>query len=175
MRCIKCGHQIGPATPVTLEAEVRGEIFAVEVTAPRCHNCGRVVLNSRARRMHFRAASDAYRKQHGLLTAAEIYRLRRGLGMTWKQFADYVGIGVATFKRWMGGEIQSEAYNSLVRLKADLKYAEQAASDLLAMLTLHSECVQPAIEVAAQTAVRRARRRVHHSPEAADTQYALAA
>ena len=176
MRCAKCGHVIGPAEPRTLNAEVRGEQFEIQVITPQCAHCGRVMLNAKARRMFHRAGSDAYRRQHGLLTAGEIDRLRRNLGMTWAKFAEFVGIGIATLKRWMGGEIQSEAYNSLVRLKADLAYAEQATNDLLARLTENSGCAQPTIEVGARgQAGRLNRRRVHYAPVAADSHYALAA
>lgn len=176
MKCIKCGHVMGAAAPRTLNAEVRGERFAVQVVAAQCEHCGRVLLNAKARRMFHRAGSDAYRRQHGLLTMTELDHLRRNLGMTWRQFAGYVGIGIATLKRWIGGEIQSDAYNSLVRLKADLNYVEQAASDLLTRLTENSGFTQQTIEVHASDAVvRHARRRVHHVTGSADSQYALAA
>jgi hypothetical protein len=95
--------------------------------------------------------------------------------MTWKQFAEFVGIGIATLKRWTSGEIQTEALNSLVRLKADLDYAEHAANDLLSRLAENSVCVQQTVEVATPTAARRSRRRVHYAIDGADSQYALAA
>jgi putative zinc finger/helix-turn-helix YgiT family protein len=122
------------ASAQKLIAEVRGEQFEIEVLAQRCSHCGRVMLDSRARRMHYRKASDAYRAKHGLLTAPEIDRLRRNLGMTWKQFADFVQIGIATLKRWMAGEIQTPSLDALVRLKADLSSVQQAATDLVAIL-----------------------------------------
>ena len=174
MKCVKCGHVVGPAIPLTLNAEVRGERFDISVTAPKCEHCGRVTLDARARRIYHRAGSDAYRSHHGLLTAAQIDQLRRSLGMTWKQFADYVDIGIATLKRWMGGEIQSDAYNSLVRLKADPKYIEQTANDLASRLAETSGCVQQVVAVPSPTALRRSRKRVQQGI-AADSQYALAA
>src|SRR5579864_112102 len=132
MKCIKCGHQMEGEALRTLTAEVRGERVQVEVLTPQCSHCGRIVLNGKGRRMYHRAASDAYRSAHGLLTTREIDQLRRGLGMTWKQFADYVSVGLATLKRWMGGEIQSPSLDLLVRLKADLSFVQRAAEELLA-------------------------------------------
>lgn len=78
--------------------------------------------------------SDAYRRKVGLLTIGEIDRLRRNLAMTWTEFADYVSIGIATLKRWRRGEIQTQALDRLVRLKADPRFIEKALSDLHARL-----------------------------------------
>ena len=145
MKCIKCGHGMEPAAPLTLSAEVRGERFTVKVVAAECADCGRVVLNSKARRMYHRAGSDAYRQQHGLLTAAEIDRLRRNLGMTWKQFAEYMNVGIATLKRWMGGEIQTPSLDLLVRLKADPSFAQRALEELLSRSVRDSLNVQAVV------------------------------
>lgn len=134
MKCIKCGHAMEPEALRTLYAEVRGERLEVQVAVPQCSHCGRLVLSGRGRRVYHRAASDAYRRKHKLLSSGELDYLRRNLGMTWKQFAEYVPIGIATLKRWLGGEIQSPSLDSLVRLKADLTFAERAKDELLARL-----------------------------------------
>ena len=42
MKCIKCGHGMEPAAPLTLSAEVRGELFTVQVVAAKCAHCDRV-------------------------------------------------------------------------------------------------------------------------------------
>src|SRR4051794_24664882 len=102
MKCVKCGHAMETG-PTTLTTEVRGEQVQVEIVATKCSGCERVVLGRKARRAYIRAAGDAYRSQNDLLTSKEIDVLRRNLAMTWKQFADYLGVGLATLKRWMGG------------------------------------------------------------------------
>ena len=78
--------------------------------------------------------SDAYRRKVGLLTIGEIDHLRRNLAMTWPEFADYVSIGIATLKRWRRGEIQTQALDRLVRLRADPRFLEKAAAELHARL-----------------------------------------
>ena len=173
MKCIKCGHGMEQAAPLTLSAEVRGERFTVKVVAAECADCGRVVLNSKARRMYHRAGSDAYRQQHGLLTAAEIDRLRRNLDMTWKQFAEYTNIGIATLKRWMGGEIQTPSLDSLVRLKADPSFAQRALEELLARSLWDS----PNVQSVAPEMHRRSIKLVRFDPAGAEasTNYAFAA
>ena len=146
MKCIRCGHAMEEAAPRALVAEVRGERVDVQVIAPQCQHCGRVVLNSKGRRMYNRAGADAYRRAHDLLTTSEIDQMRRSLGMTWKQFAEYVHVGVATLKRWMGGEIQTPSLDLLVRLKADLSFAQRAADELLSRLA-DNEVSMPASQV----------------------------
>ena len=138
MKCIKCGHSMEPAKARTLNAEVRGESMDVTVVAPACSHCGRVVLNSKGRRMYNRASADEYRRRHDLATTSELDQMRRSLGMTWKQFAEYSGIGIATLKRWMGGEIQSPSLDRLVRLSADLEFVQRAANELFARLVANA-------------------------------------
>ena len=55
--------------------------------------------------------------------------------MTWPEFADYLFIGIATLKRWNRGEIQTQALDRLVRLRADPNFLERAASELHERLT----------------------------------------
>lgn len=146
MKCSKCGHVMEPPAPQTIEAEVRKTKVQIEVLAPRCGHCGRVGLSGKAIRLHYRAASDAYRRQAKLLTTQDLDRLRRDLKMTWKEFAEYVFVGIATLKRWMRGEIQSEALDRLVRLRTDLQFIEKTATELagrLASSGISSAAVQP--------------------------------
>jgi putative zinc finger/helix-turn-helix YgiT family protein len=134
MKCIVCGHDVEPEAPRTVEAELKGEPVSVELSAPQCANCGEVVILGKHVRAYHRAVSDAYRRKVGLLTIDEIDSLRRNLNMTLPEFASYLSVGIATLKRWRRGEIQTEALDRLVRLRADLQYAESAASELRAHL-----------------------------------------
>ena len=130
MKCIKCGHVVEPEAPRTVEAELKGEHVSVELNAPQCANCGEVVLLGKHVRIYHRAVSDAYRRKVGLLTMDEIDGLRRNLNMTLPAFADYVFVGIATLKRWRRGEIQTQALDRLVRLRADPAFLEEARAEL---------------------------------------------
>ena len=134
MKCIKCGHVVEPEALRVVDAELKGEQVSVTLNAPQCMNCGRVVILGRNVRAYHRAVSDAYRRKVGLLTIDEIESLRRDLNMTLPEFASYVSVGIATLKRWRRGEIQTEALDRLVRLRADFQYAERAAGELRARL-----------------------------------------
>lgn len=130
MKCIQCGHVVEPAAPRTVDAELRGERVSVELDVPRCANCGEIVLLGKHVRAYHRAVSDAYRRKVGLLTMDEIDSLRRNLNMTLQEFADYVFVGIATLKRWRRGEIQTQALDCLVRLRADPKCLQEAKTEL---------------------------------------------
>lgn len=177
MKCIKCGHAMEQAAPRTLVAEIRGERLDVQVIAPQCPQCGRVVLNSKGRRMYNRGAADAYRRTHDLLTTLELDQMRRNLGMTWKQFAEYVSVGIATLKRWMGGEIQTPSLDLLVRLKADWPFAQRAAEELLTRLAANSTEYKSSVVTMTLAGGRRARSRqvIEWQSEAANTRLGLAA
>ena len=135
MKCISCGHVVEPEAPRTIETECKGERVSVTLRAPKCSNCDRVVILGRNVRAYDRAVSDAYRSKVGLLTTGELDRLRRNLNMKWSEFANYLFIGIATLKRWNRGEIQTQALDRLVRLRADPGFLEKAASELHERLT----------------------------------------
>ena len=50
--------------------------------------------------------------------------------MSQVQFAEFIGIGVATLKRWELGQIQECAMDELVRLKTDPELALRNAHEL---------------------------------------------
>ena len=159
MKCIKCGHVVEPEALRTVETELKGERVSVTLNAPQCMNCGRVVILGKNVRAYHRAVSDAYRRKAGLLTIDEIDRLRRDLSMTWPEFASYVFVGIATLKRWRRGEIQTQALDRLVRLRADPRFLEMAANELHARLATaavrHPVRRRPTLEWAGMTSVER--------------------
>ncbi len=154
MKCIKCGHVVEPAAPRTVEAELRGERLSVTLDAPQCPNCGRVVMLGKNTRTYYRAVSDAYRSKVGLLTMAELDSLRRGLNMKWPEFARYVFVGIATLKRWRRGEIQTQALDRLVRLRADPEYLHKTACELRGRLVAANASVLTIDAAVAQLRVR---------------------
>ena len=55
--------------------------------------------------------------------------------MSRDEFADFVFVGIATYKRWLRGEIQSKPLDKLVRLRTDLRCLEATASELVNKLS----------------------------------------
>jgi|SRR5450432_2624672 len=130
MNCFECDR--GELTPaiVHLTGERHGESFIVKVHGLRCQECGFQTMDSGQSSEFTKAVSDAYRAAHGLLTGKEIRALRLRLNMTQQQFADYLGTGVASVKRWESGQIQDRAMDQLIRLKADANSARENLRNL---------------------------------------------
>jgi putative zinc finger/helix-turn-helix YgiT family protein len=113
------------------------EDFEVTVNGVQCDSCGyQTILNSQSDEFT-RAVSDAYRCKHGLLSGDEIRELRTRLGMNQVEFADYLGVGSASVKRWESGQIQDKAMDNLIRLKAQPEQALHNYQALEARLPAH--------------------------------------
>lgn len=143
MKCYDCGK--GRLTPKTTEiaGEVRGEKYSVRSEAMVCDRCGFQVLSDEQSAAYTIAISDAYRNQHGLLTSKELKETRDRLGLSLRKFAEFVGVGLASVKRWEAGLIQDEAHDQLIRLRTDLNAARRNVRELEASLGK----VSPRVEV----------------------------
>jgi len=62
---------------------------------------------------YMRKIADAYRRDHGLHTSDEIRAIRGKL--TQQRFADALGVGVASVKRWELGLVQDRGNDRLIR------------------------------------------------------------
>src|SRR5690606_6517743 len=60
---------------------------------------------------------NAYRRKNGLLFPQEMIRLRKNRGMTQKEFAEFLGVGEASIKRWERGLVQDKSQDQLIRAK----------------------------------------------------------
>lgn len=130
----KCGHCRKRAVdlssePYSVELEHDGRSYSVSIPdleAPRCKECGEVVLDDAANQR----ISDAFRRQLGLLTPKQIRSNREALLMTQKQLASRLGIAEATLSRWEnGGQIQQRALDRLLRLFFELAEVRTALVD----------------------------------------------
>lgn len=87
----------------------------VESEAYVCACCGieagTVVQASQTQR----AISDAYRSKAGLLTGADIRRLRMDKGLDHKQLADLLGLCADSVRKWEEGLIQDHVIDRSLR------------------------------------------------------------
>lgn len=134
MICFNCesGEPIEKISAVS--GTVRGESYTVFVPAMACPQCGEIVLDARQGAAYSLAITDAYRRAHHLLTSTEIKAARERLGLTQQQFADHVGVGVASIRRWEAGALQDESSDKLIRLCSDLLFARANVSRIETML-----------------------------------------
>lgn len=123
MKCFRCakGNMVTRVTEI--QSNVRGESFTVQAEALVCPRCGDVTLTEEQSLSYSVISADAYRKAHSLLTTAEMKAARRRLGLSQKQFADRLRVGIASVKRWEAGAIQDESSDKLIRLCTDPKEA----------------------------------------------------
>ena len=133
-KCFECNSGTMVNSKVSLKGVRNGEEFTVSVPGLSCTSCGYQTIDNQQSGEFTKAVSDAYKRAHSLLTGAEIKERRSGwLGMSQQEFAAYLGVGVASVKRWESGQIQDQAMDQLIRLKTDLK----AARNNLRALEIH--------------------------------------
>jgi putative zinc finger/helix-turn-helix YgiT family protein len=118
-KCFEC--ETGTFVPqmVDLTGYRNSEEFVVRVPGLYCTKCGFKTIDNSQSTKFTKAVSDAYRNAHNLLTGVEIKDRRARFGMTQIQFAEHLGVGTASVKRWESGLIQEKAMDELIRLKTD--------------------------------------------------------
>jgi putative zinc finger/helix-turn-helix YgiT family protein len=131
-RCPECDKGTLEAKRADLTGKTHGESFTIQSEGLVCPKCGfKTIPTERMGEFALRVA-DAWREKHGLLTSAQIRGRRTDLGMSQRQFATYLGVGVASIKRWELGQIQDEAMNNLMVLKTDLAAAKRNLVEIAA-------------------------------------------
>lgn len=119
MTCLECGDDRLVPSEVHLAGTRQGESYTVALQGLRCENCGFQTIDSTQSAEFTQLLSDAFRDAHNLLTGSEIRERRSQLGMTQQAFATYLGVGVASIKRWEIGQIQERAMDELIRVKTE--------------------------------------------------------
>ena len=130
MNCLKCAETL-KEKKVRMRGEYAGETFTVETEALVCEACGYKTMHATKLDKFRRRLADAYRETKGLLTSQEIRKVRERLKMSQEQFAPYLGVGVASVKRWELGQAQERSMDQLIRLRSNRKVAEENFRDLL--------------------------------------------
>jgi len=119
MNCLRCGRANLREHRASLRGEFHGEQFVVSMDGLVCPKCGYATVAGDKMAEYMRLVADAYRSAHGLLTSVEIRKHRSRMGMSQIEFADYLGVGVASLKRWEMGKVQDPSSDQLIRLKTD--------------------------------------------------------
>jgi|GEM_PF-859305 len=127
MKCLECKSDKFKNAKARFHPTVKDEQVDVLVDATVCAKCGKAVMDDAQMDGLRRAGADAYRQKYGLLTAKEIADYRAMLGMSQRDFAEYLGVGEASVKRWETYYIQDKSQDNLLRLKCDEKAAADSA------------------------------------------------
>lgn len=129
--CGKCRQQAveRETFPYSTDVQYDGRIYSVELRelhAPRCKNCGAIVLDDRANDQ----IMEALRHQIGLLMPEQIRKNRESLGLRQRDFANLLGVGESTVSRWeTGAQIQQRSLDKLMRLCFAFPQARDALAD----------------------------------------------
>ena len=82
-----------------------------------CPACGEALVDKDSARRAEKLLRDFGRQVDGLLTSAEIKRIRRRLHLTQEQMAAVLGGGLKSFARYENGQVvQSRAMDNLLRI-----------------------------------------------------------
>ncbi|HEX5724832.1 MAG TPA: type II TA system antitoxin MqsA family protein [Longimicrobiaceae bacterium] len=117
MQCKRCERELETVTGPRIIRLRGGRQAEVEATVRRCPECGEVFWRPADAEAAHKAASDQIRREEGLLLTEEIQEIRKGFGLTQKDFEQLLGVGPKTVARWEAGVVfQSKAADALMRL-----------------------------------------------------------
>lgn len=119
MKCVECGKGRMQRKLTKVPHEIRGIRFDVEDRVNVCSHCGFITIPLDQADEHGRLTDQIYRRLADILTAEEIRQARQRLRMSQRQFAEYLGVGEASVKRWETGVLPDKSSSDLIRLKTD--------------------------------------------------------
>ena len=117
MKVLSCPKGHGPMVQkkVNKQKTFKGVDIAFLADVFVCAQCGLEAGNVQSAGDVQRAIADAYRTKTGLLTGQEIRSLREARGLTQRQLAEVMNIGIASIKRWETGMIQTKSMDHALR------------------------------------------------------------
>lgn len=119
MKCFECQRGRLERRVTKVPHKIRGFAFEVEGEALVCTHCGAISIPWDWVDEHGRLVDETYRKLAGIFTAEEIKEARKRLRMSQREFAEYLGVGEASVKRWETGVLPDKSSSDLIRLKTD--------------------------------------------------------
>mgnify|MGYP000253125306 CR=1 FL=1 len=130
MICLKCENEKFESKNVKVEQEFKGQSFNVVVDAHVCTGCGFHQFDDEQANMLRRVTVDTFKANNDLLTSDQVKDYREGLEMSQSQFAAYIGVGVASVKRWETYFVQDKSQDDLIRIKCDPSSAQNNALEV---------------------------------------------
>lgn len=130
MLCLKCENEKFSIKKVKIEQEFKGRTLKVIVEAMACDTCDFNQFTDDQANMLRRETVELYKREEKLLTAEQIRKYREDLGMSQVEFATYLGVGVASIKRWETCFVQEKSQDELIRIKCDPAFAQNTALEV---------------------------------------------
>lgn len=119
MKVLNCPKGHGPMVQkkVNKQKTFKGVDIAYMADVFVCAQCGLEAGSVQSAGDVQRAIAEAYRTKAGLLTGQEIRSLREARGLTQRQLAEVMNIGIASIKRWETGMIQTKSMDHALRMQ----------------------------------------------------------
>ena len=123
--CPVCGAGELERKTVEEQFSYKGEALTVpDYVVFECASCGEAVIDPASSKRASKLLKDFSRIVDGLLTTADIKRIRKKLGFTQEQMAEVCGGGLKGFARYESGQIvQSKGMDNLLRILDELPSA----------------------------------------------------
>lgn len=140
MICLNCDSQeFTVKQDAVIEQEFRGEVLSVTTPAMACVHCGWTTVAFDQLDELRRRTADAYREKHNLLTSRQIKGYRNLLKMSQPTFATFLGVGVASVKRWETWLVQDRVYDDRIRSKCKeaLEQLQASSADVWMCVAHH--------------------------------------
>lgn len=95
---------------------IRGENIPIEVNFFQCTECDTEFADPNSSYDVLEVAYREFRKKHNMVQPEVIKQFREKFGFTQNEFANLLGLGVATLSRYENGALQDDAHNMLISL-----------------------------------------------------------
>jgi putative zinc finger/helix-turn-helix YgiT family protein len=152
MICLNCDNEDLKECDSEVEQIFRGETFKIPTRVMRCDVCKTETVAQDAFSALRIAVADAYRVKVNRLTSAQIRKARNELGLTQKQFADLIGVGEASIKRWETWQVQENSSNELMIGK--IAEAKASKADPMTLIAANNELLMMHSFVVERSAIR---------------------
>lgn len=129
IECFECGGEMHPDSEKRPVKVGKREVV-VDEDFLRCPSCGEEAYGPGQMNRSMQRASDAIRREDGLLSPAEILGIRTNLGLSQAVFENLLGVGRKTVVRWEKGTVfQNKATDQLLRVLRDVPGVARYLSD----------------------------------------------
>jgi putative zinc finger/helix-turn-helix YgiT family protein len=98
---------------------VRGEGTTIQANVRVCAKCNGGVYDRALDDENLGAAYDAYRRNHYIISPAEIRSMREGYGLSQRSLGTLLGWGEVTIHRYEGGSLPDDAHSQVLRFILD--------------------------------------------------------
>lgn len=139
MNCPNCAKANLRKANTQIAGDIKEERFVVSMEGLVCPKCGWKTVDGKNMAEYMRRLADAYRAAHGLLTSEDIRQRRLRVKMSQEDFARYLGVGVASLRRWEMGKVQDVSSNELIKLRTD---EQEATRNLRTIRRLMSAAIK---------------------------------